>query len=221
MSYQVWSVVFGEQPTAAKWNILGQNDAGFNDGTAIGDDAIIQRHIADNIILPAQLTSAASWWSEVGRTTLGSAGDLITVSGLSAYKYLLIIMDAVASGGTLDTNFKINNDSGANYAQKHAVNYGAAVDTASASSIALESSTAISGGSEQIVMYIFNPSGADKVIQWRAVQQDAGLTAASVPRVLEGVGTYNSNTQLSRVDWTNSGGGGFPIGTEVIVLGHN
>lgn len=35
MSYASWSVVFGEQPSAAKWNILGTNDASFNDGTGI------------------------------------------------------------------------------------------------------------------------------------------------------------------------------------------
>lgn len=29
MTYQTWSVVFGEQPSAAKWNILGGNDAHF------------------------------------------------------------------------------------------------------------------------------------------------------------------------------------------------
>lgn len=34
MAYSSWSVIFGEQPSAAKWNILGTNDAGFNDGTA-------------------------------------------------------------------------------------------------------------------------------------------------------------------------------------------
>lgn len=30
MTYSAWSVVFGEQPSAAKWNILGTNDAHFN-----------------------------------------------------------------------------------------------------------------------------------------------------------------------------------------------
>lgn len=35
MAYTAWSVVFGEQPTAAKWNQLGTNDASFNDGTGI------------------------------------------------------------------------------------------------------------------------------------------------------------------------------------------
>lgn len=37
MGYVAWSVVFGEQPSAAKWNILGANDASFNDGTGIAN----------------------------------------------------------------------------------------------------------------------------------------------------------------------------------------
>lgn len=37
MAYASWSVVFGEQPSAAKWNILGTNDASFNDGTGIAN----------------------------------------------------------------------------------------------------------------------------------------------------------------------------------------
>lgn len=35
MGYASWSVVFGEQPSAAKWNILGTNDSSFNDSTGI------------------------------------------------------------------------------------------------------------------------------------------------------------------------------------------
>lgn len=40
MAYTAWSVVYGEQPTAAKWNQLGANDAGFKDGTNIDAGAI-------------------------------------------------------------------------------------------------------------------------------------------------------------------------------------
>lgn len=40
MAYTAWSVVFGEQPSAAKWNILGTNDASFNDGTGIANLAL-------------------------------------------------------------------------------------------------------------------------------------------------------------------------------------
>lgn len=45
MAYQSWSVVFGEQPSAAKWNILGTNDASFNDGTGIADGVIKPEHL--------------------------------------------------------------------------------------------------------------------------------------------------------------------------------
>ena len=47
MAYAAFSVVFGEQPSAAKWNILGSNDASFNDGTGIGTSAITTAKIAD------------------------------------------------------------------------------------------------------------------------------------------------------------------------------
>ena len=42
MSYQSWSVVYGEQPSAAKWNILGTNDSSFNDGSGLNSGAIRQ-----------------------------------------------------------------------------------------------------------------------------------------------------------------------------------
>lgn len=44
MGYAAWSVVFGEQPTAAKWNTLGTNDASFNDGTGIANLEIGSGH---------------------------------------------------------------------------------------------------------------------------------------------------------------------------------
>lgn len=42
MAYVAWSVVFGEQPSAAKWNILGTNDAIFNTYIGSGTNAIQQ-----------------------------------------------------------------------------------------------------------------------------------------------------------------------------------
>lgn len=46
MAYQSWSVVFGEQPSASKWGILGTNDASFNNGTGLGDDTILATKMA-------------------------------------------------------------------------------------------------------------------------------------------------------------------------------
>lgn len=49
MAYAAWSVIAGEQPTAAKWNILGTNDASFNDGTGIAAGAIGTSALATGI----------------------------------------------------------------------------------------------------------------------------------------------------------------------------
>lgn len=42
MAYASWSVVFGEQPTASKWNILGTNDAHFY--SFLGDNTAWQTY---------------------------------------------------------------------------------------------------------------------------------------------------------------------------------
>lgn len=45
MAYTAWSVVFGEQPSASKWNVLGANDASFADGTGFGDAIVKAKHL--------------------------------------------------------------------------------------------------------------------------------------------------------------------------------
>jgi hypothetical protein len=45
MAYSADTFVADEQPTTAKWNKLWTNDASFNDGTGIADDAILARHV--------------------------------------------------------------------------------------------------------------------------------------------------------------------------------
>lgn len=57
MAYNAWSVAAFEQPTAAKWNQLGENDAGFRDGSNIDDSAIQLRHIdwQDNLLSEGHL----------------------------------------------------------------------------------------------------------------------------------------------------------------------
>lgn len=42
MAYSSWSVIYGEQPSASKWNILGTNDAFFYSYTGEGTNAIQQ-----------------------------------------------------------------------------------------------------------------------------------------------------------------------------------
>lgn len=60
MAYQAWSVVAGEQPSAAKWNILGSNDASFNDGTGIATNAITGPKLSTNALLLGYMENVTS-----------------------------------------------------------------------------------------------------------------------------------------------------------------
>src|ERR1044072_8850270 len=71
------------------------------------------------------------WWEELGRTTLGSAGDTITISPISARKYLRIFISILDTGGAVGPNLRFNNDSANNYAFRYSDNFGAAASTAS------------------------------------------------------------------------------------------
>lgn len=55
MAYAAWSVIAGEQPTASKWNILGTNDASFNDGTGIAAGAIGTSALASSAVTTAKI----------------------------------------------------------------------------------------------------------------------------------------------------------------------
>lgn len=60
MAYAAFSVVFGEQPSAAKWNILGTNDSSFNDAT--GTPSVVkgvnrQDIAANSVVTNQQLQS--------------------------------------------------------------------------------------------------------------------------------------------------------------------
>ncbi len=75
MAYTAWSVVFGEQPSASKFNILGTNDAGFRDGSnfAWGASAVLTGGPAWTSYTPvfAGITvgsgSVAGSWKQLGK----------------------------------------------------------------------------------------------------------------------------------------------------------
>lgn len=72
MAYQAWSVVFGEQPSASKWNILGTNDASFNDGSGFANGALgsVNASLANGIVCQVVRTNFSS--AATGTTTIPS-----------------------------------------------------------------------------------------------------------------------------------------------------
>lgn len=206
MAYTLWSVVYGEQPSAAKWNLLGSNDAYFND--QVGDDF-------------SSGTTSTVWWEEIGRTTLSSVGDTITVSGLPSRRYLYVVYSGVASGGTLDTTWRFNNDSGTNYTYRALLNNVADTPVTSGTSFAGESGATDSGQLDAGTLEIVNITANEKMFMYRNVSQDAA-GGGTVPTTLTYHGKWaNTADSINRIDWINAGTGDFAAGSEVVVLGHD
>ena len=164
--------------------------------------------------------NAGIWWEEIGRTTLGTAGDTITVSGLPTRKHLRVIMVCSASGGTVDSSLRFNNDSGSNYRVSYTVTSapGSNVDTAPVTQVPIETATVSSGEVQICTMDIVNVSTWGKQYKY---ETSTGVAASAVTW-LSGYGKWaNTSDPISRIDLTNTGTGDFAIGSEIVVLGHN
>ena len=67
-----------------------------------------------------EVPAVSGGWKELGRTTLGSAGDIIDVSSLPDKRNYMDLPSAIASG-TIDARFRLGNgsvDTGSNYARR-------------------------------------------------------------------------------------------------------
>ena len=94
--YTAITFVANEQPTTAKWNLIGSNDASFNNGNGFEDDIIINRHIADDAVQGENLslesveallgadftTSSASFVDSGLKVTLPAIGKWLVMAQL-------------------------------------------------------------------------------------------------------------------------------------------
>lgn len=163
-------------------------------------------------------TQKIDWWQELGRTTLGSNGDTITVNNLPARKYLKILIKLLDTGGTIQADLRYNNDSGNNYARRSSAN--GAADTTLHTQSAHTLTTTLS--SDSFIEVTQENTAATEKLGF-AISHEQGTAGAA------NIGTYrrtlikwaNTTDQITRVDIVNGGTGDFATGSEVVVLGHN
>ena len=159
------------------------------------------------------------WWEELGRTTLTGAGDTISVTGLAERKYLLIMVITSATGGTINSRLRFNNDSANNYAERSSANGGADGTAVSSSSMGLSATASTSD--RFTTAYIRNIAAQEKLLYAQTIEQGTA-GAGNAPARAEITDKWaNTSAQITRVDAINTGTGDFAIGSEVIVLGHN
>ncbi len=159
------------------------------------------------------------WWQEIARTTLGVAGDTITVSSIPSRRYLMIIATIFDTGGTIGCALRFNNDSGANYAQRYSDAGGA--DTTAVSATSLIFRSGVVAAPQILIAEISNYQTDEKVLYTRmSGANTAG--AGTAPQRVEGSAKWSNTADLiNRVDLINGGSGDLAIGSEVIILGHD
>ena len=98
MSYTSWSVIYGEQPSAAKWNILGTNDAEFDQRTSDGWTAAGETWVYASADDPTYTFTITG-----DKTAKYSAGMRIRLKQGGSYLYFIITKVAYSSPNTTVT----------------------------------------------------------------------------------------------------------------------
>ena len=108
MAYTALTFVGGEVLTATKMNLLGANDAGFNDGTALADSIILPRHISTGAVTASKVDFATFGSTYNSSNTIisvsNSATILNTVTNPTSGVYFVIGQYQVSGGGVATIN---------------------------------------------------------------------------------------------------------------------
>lgn len=191
-------------------------NGGIDDSNIAPGAGINGSKLADGSVTFAK--TSGIWWEELGRATLSSNADTMTIATITAKKYLRIELYVISTGGTVGTQIRFNNDSGANYATRSSAN-GGADGTATAQTSAQITGTAATA--QFATLDVVNVATQEKLMT-ATVSESGTAGAANAPdrRVFAGKWANTAN-QITRLDVINSGAGDFASGSEVVVLGHN
>lgn len=195
------------------------------DGALNTNNSVVTANITASAVTSTKINfgggGAGVWWEEIGRTTLGSGADTITVSSLGARTYLKIIVTALATGGTVRGRLTFNGDTAANYTERFFTS-GTPGSATGAAYLDLDGVTTASGTSELSIIDIVNLAAYPKLANISTTNVTTSGAATAPGQFINSGEWVNTSVQISSVTITNAvGTGDFATGSEVIVLGHN
>ena len=158
-------------------------------------------------------------WVELGRTTLGSAGDTITVSSLADKRYYMVLGNPINNGAVdYDYQYRLNSDTGTNYSRRRSANGGA--DNAAGNQNMINITSGVVQSPVFSVGYFSNLSTKEKLVQnWLVDPDVAGAGTAPERTVMVGKHAQTTNP-IDEISLLNLfGSNKFGIGSEVVVLG--
>ena len=157
-------------------------------------------------------------WVELGRTTLGSAGDNITVSSLDNKRYYMMLYSSNNSTGRIAQRWRFNSDTGSNYSYRRSRD-GSEASSGNKTSITWGESIPSGWDHDFSVNYVSNLSNKEKLALGHCVHSET-TGASNIPKRTEAVGKWvNTSNAINSITAYNASTGSFGSGDEVVVLG--
>jgi hypothetical protein len=157
-------------------------------------------------------------WSKNGTPdTLSSAGDTMTISDLTAKKFIVILNHALYSVSTINSAYRFDNNSNTDYARRYSTNGGTDGTGINETNI-IESQYASDFFD---VAYVANIDGEEKLCIFHNCEATA-VGASSAPRRREVVGKVDTTTnsgQFTRVDSINTAAGDYDTDSNLSAIG--
>jgi len=162
--------------------------------------------------------AAVGGWVELDRTTLGSPGDDITVSGLADKRYYMVLVDKQTTGNS-DGNIRLGNgtaDAGNNYAQR--LNNNGGTDAIGTGIAQIQADLGGRNTPAFAVGYLGNISADEKLWLSHAVGQSTAGSGVA-PERSENVGKHAQTSNPNDVIQVhNINAGSFNTGAQCVVL---
>jgi hypothetical protein len=165
-------------------------------------------------------THTTNFWEELASVTLGGDASEISSGTISAKKYLWVQVYFQNASSSDDVLVRFNNDTGSNYAHRHAINYGSDTTQTSGSSIKLIDRNAAADVGRFVNFFVVNNSATEKLLIAHGLEEETA-GASNAPTTNECVGKWaNTSSQITEIDcFTNSGN--IRSGAELRVWGSN
>ena len=168
----------------------------------------------------AKLDFIKGGWKELGRTTLGSAGDDITVSGLVNKRYYMLLLDGKVTGVSRCW-YRLNGDTTGTYSARQSENGGADATYINRTEGMLVGGATSPAGDSFGITYISNYYIKEK-LSLSSLINNIATGAGTAPYRNEDVGKWaNTTDSISSIIAHNDDTGSWNTGSEVVVLGYD
>ena len=155
-------------------------------------------------------------WNKLGTTTLGSAGDTITVSGMTTSKFKILLAHTLDTGGAIYQGLQFNSDTTNDYAVRKSYNGGADATFGTVGQMQFMGNAFASDIFG--LGYLVDINGEEKLFIGFSVAENAA-GAATAPTREEQADKYIEGADITAANLNNTSAGDYATNSNLSVIG--